>query len=212
MGRGGPRHGFAGAPVVVRDREERGVFLKLTEKDGLWKKIRNHVGTTVEHPVSPATRNIRSRLSDDGVKKAVSVCPYCAVGCSTLVYHRDGRIIDIEGNPDSPVNAGTLCPKGSATFGLHNSPYRWTKVRYRRPYSGEWEDLSLDEALDMIAARMKKDRDENWEEDDEGGKKLRRSQAVSSIGGATIDNEENYLITKLFHSMGFTRITNQARI
>jgi formate dehydrogenase major subunit len=193
-------------------REEQGVFLKLTEKDGLWKKIRNHVGTTVEHPVSPATRNIRSRISDEGVKKAVSVCPYCAVGCSTLVYHRDGRIIDIEGNPDSPVNAGTLCPKGSATFGLHNSPYRWTKVRYRRPYSGEWEDLSLEEALDMIAARMKEARDENWEEDDEGGKKLRRSQAVSSIGGATIDNEENYLITKLFHSMGFTRITNQARI
>ena len=203
----GPNHGS-----LSGIREERGVFLKLTEKDGLWKKIRNHVGTTVEHPVSPATRNIRSRISDEGVKKAVSVCPYCAVGCSTLVYHRDGRIIDIEGNPDSPVNAGTLCPKGSATFGLHNSPYRWTKVRYRRPYSGEWEDLSLEEALDMIAARMKEARDENWEEDDEGGKKLRRSQAVSSIGGATIDNEENYLITKLFHSMGFTRITNQARI
>ncbi len=208
MGRGGPQV----APAIARNREERGVFLKLTEKDGLWKKIRNHVGTTVEHPVSPATRDIRSRLSDDGVKKAVSVCPYCAVGCSTLVYHRDGRIIDIEGNPDSPVNAGTLCPKGSATFGFHNSPYRWTKVRYRRPYSGEWEDLSLDEALDMIAARLKETRDANWEEDDEGGKKLRRSQAVSSIGGATIDNEENYLITKLFHSMGFTRITNQARI
>jgi len=208
MGRGGPQV----APAIARNREERGVFLKLTEKDGLWKKIRNHVGTTVEHPVSPATRDIRSRLSDDGVKKAVSVCPYCAVGCSTLVYHRDGRIIDIEGNPDSPVNAGTLCPKGSATFGFHNSPYRWTKVRYRRPYSGEWEDLSLDEALDMIAARLKETRDANWEEDDEGGRKLRRSQAVSSIGGATIDNEENYLITKLFHSMGFTRITNQARI
>src|SRR5918998_4453943 len=79
---------------LSRIREERGVFLKLTEKDGLWKKIRNHVGTTVEHPVSPATRNIRSRISDEGVKKAVSVCPYCAVGCSTLVYHRDGRIID----------------------------------------------------------------------------------------------------------------------
>ena len=111
-------------------------------------KIRNHVGTTVEHPVSPATRDIRSRLSDEGVKKTVSVCPYCAVGCSTLVYHRDGRIIDIEGNPDSPINAGTLCPKGSATFGLHVSPYRWTKVRYRRPYSTEWEDLSLEEAFE----------------------------------------------------------------
>jgi formate dehydrogenase major subunit len=188
------------------------MLFKLTEKDGLWKKIRNHVGTTVEHPVSPATREIRSRISDEGVKRSVSVCPYCAVGCSTLVYHRDGRIIDIEGNPDSPINAGTLCPKGSATFGMHVSPYRWTKVRYRRPYSSEWEDLTLEEALDMIADRLKKTRDENWQDRDEDGKKLNRSKAVASIGGATIDNEENYLITKLFHTMGFTRITNQARI
>jgi formate dehydrogenase major subunit len=188
------------------------MLFKRTERDGLWKKIRNHVGTTVEHPVSPATRDIRSRLSDEGVKKTVSVCPYCAVGCSTLVYHRDGRIIDIEGNPDSPINAGTLCPKGSAGFGLHVSPYRWTKVRYRRPYSKEWEDLSLDEALSMIADRVKKTRDASWQEEDEKGKKTSRSTAVASIGGATIDNEENYLITKLFHSLGFVRITNQARI
>ena len=188
------------------------MLFKLTEKDGLWKKIRNHVGTTVKHPVSPATRDIRSRLSDEGVEKTVSVCPYCAVGCSTLVYHRDGRIVDIEGNPDSPINAGTLCPKGSATFGLHVSPYRWTKVRYRRPYSGEWEDLSLDRAMDMIADRLKKTREETWEDKDSGGNKLNRSMAVASIGGATIDNEENYLITKLFHSLGFVRITNQARI
>ena len=188
------------------------MLFKLTEKDGLWKKIRNHVGTTVEHPVSQATRAIRSRISDEGVEKTVSVCPYCAVGCSTLVYHRDGRILDIEGNPYSPINAGTLCPKGSATFGLHVSPYRWTKVRYRRPYSAEWEDLSLEEALDMIAERVKKTREETWEEKDAEGKRLNRSMAVSSIGGATIDNEENYLITKLFHSMGFLRITNQARI
>jgi formate dehydrogenase major subunit len=188
------------------------MLFKLTERDGLWKKLRKHVGTTVEHPVSPATRNIRSRISDQDVEKSVSVCPYCAVGCSTLVYHRDGRIIDIEGNPDSPINAGTLCPKGSAGFGLHVSPYRWTKVRYRRPYSAEWEDLSLEEALDMIADRVKKTRDENWQDEDERGKKVNRSTAVASIGGATIDNEENYLITKLFHSLGFVRITNQARI
>jgi formate dehydrogenase major subunit len=188
------------------------MHFKVTERDGFFKKIRDRVGTTVEHPVSQATRDIRSRLSDDGVKKSVSVCPYCAVGCSTLVYHRDGRIIDIEGNPDSPINAGTLCPKGSASFGLHVSPYRWTKVKYRRPYSAEWEDLSLEEALGMIAERVKKTRDENWHDEDERGKKLSHSTAVTSIGGATIDNEENYLITKLFHSLGFLRITNQARI
>ena len=92
------------------------MFLKVAEKDGLWAKIRSHVGTTVEHPVSPATRNIRARISDEGVKQSVSVCPYCAVGCSTLVFHRDARSMDIEGNPDSPIIAGTLCPKGSATF------------------------------------------------------------------------------------------------
>ena len=188
------------------------MFLKVGENDGLWAKIKNHVGTTVKHPVSPTTRNIRSRISDPEVKQSVSVCPYCAVGCSTLVYHRDGRILDIEGNPDSPINAGTLCPKGSATFGMVVSPRRKTKVRYRRPYSAEWEDLSLDEAMDMIADRVKKTRDENWQDKNEEGKKLSRSMAVASVGGATIDNEENYLITKLLHSMGFVRITNQARI
>src|SRR3712207_9113798 len=86
-------------------RKGWGVFLKVTEGEGLWAKIRNHVGVTVKHPISPVTREIRSRLSDEGVKKSVSVCPYCAVGCSTLVYHRDGRIIDIEGNPDSPIRS-----------------------------------------------------------------------------------------------------------
>jgi len=204
-GRGNPDNHILGVEGVS-------MLFKLTERDGLWKKIRNHVGTTVEHPVSPATRDIRSRIFDEGVQKTVSVCPYCAVGCSTLVYHREGRIVDIEGNPDSPINAGTLCPKGSAGFGLHVSPYRWTKVRYRKPYSAEWEDLTLEEALDMIAERVKKTRDENWEGKDAEGKKVNRSTAVASIGGATIDNEENYLITKLFHSLGFVRITNQARI
>jgi formate dehydrogenase major subunit len=184
----------------------------LGDAQGLWNKIKDHVGVKVEHPVSPASRNLRARINDPGVRKTVSVCPYCAVGCSQLVYHREGRIIDIEGNPDSPVNAGTLCPKGSATFGMMNSPYRWTKVKYRRPYSDQWEELSLDEALDMISQRVKKTRDENWEETDEEGKRLSRSMAVASIGGATIDNEENYLITKLFHSLGIVRITNQARI
>jgi formate dehydrogenase major subunit len=192
--------------------KERNMFLKLTDAEGLWSKVKNHVGVKVKHPVSPATRELRARISDPGVKKSVSVCPYCAVGCSTLVYHRDGRILDIEGNPDSPINAGTLCPKGSAIYGMVVSPHRWTKVKYRRPYSEDWEDLSLDEAMDMIADRVKKARDDSFQEVNEEGKKLNQSTAVASIGGATIDNEENYLITKLFHSMGFVRITNQARI
>jgi formate dehydrogenase major subunit len=188
------------------------MFLKLTDANELWSKIKNHVGMKVEHPLSSASRELRARINDPGVKKSVSVCPYCAVGCSTLVYHRDGRIIDVEGNPDSPINAGTLCPKGSAIYGMMVSPYRWTKVKYRRPYSDHWENLSLDEAMDMIADRLKKTRDENWEDENEEGKRLSRSMAVASIGGATIDNEENYLITKLFHTLGIVRITNQARI
>ena len=188
------------------------MFFRLTDADGLWSKIKNHVGVKVKHPVSPASRELRARINDPGVKKSVSVCPYCAVGCSTLVYSRDGRIIDIEGNPDSPINAGTLCPKGSAIYGMIVSPHRWTKVKYRRPYSDRWEDLSLDEAMDMIADRVKKTREETFEETNEDGRKLNRSLAACSIGGATIDNEENYLITKLLHTLGFTRITNQARI
>src|SRR5918994_281222 len=188
------------------------MLFRLTEKDGLWKKMRNHVGTKVEHPVSPATRGIRSRISDESVEKTISVCPYCAVGCSTLVYHREGRIIDIEGNPDSPINAGTLCPKGSATFGMHVSPYRWTKVRYRRPYSAEWEDLSLEEALDMIAERVKKTREETWEEKGAEGKKLNRSMALASIGGGPKKKKEKNPINKPFHFFGVVRNNNQTRI
>ncbi len=119
------------------------MFFEVPKTGDIWRKFRSHVGTTVKHSFSPATAKIKSRLSDDGVKKTESICPYCAVGCSTLVYYRGGRIIDIEGNPDSPINAGTLCPKGFATFGLHVSPHRWTKVKYRRPYSAEWEDLDI---------------------------------------------------------------------
>lgn len=178
----------------------------------LWKKLRSHVGTTVKYPISPASKELRARTSDPGVEKTVSVCPYCAVGCSQLVYHRDGRIIDIEGNPDSPINAGTLCPKGSATYGMLVSPHRVTKVKYRRPYSREWDEIPLETALKMIAERTKRERDASWDGSDESGRRLNRSLSVASIGGAAIDNEENYLITKLFHSMGFTRITNQARI
>src|ERR687896_1511865 len=170
------------------------MFLKVSDADELWTKIKNHVGVKVKHPISPATRELRARTGDPGVKKSVSVCPYCAVGCSTLVYSRDGRIIDIEGNPDSPINAGTLCPKGSATYGMVVSPHRWTKVKYRRPYSDQWEDLSLDEAMDMIADRVKRTREETFEEQSEDGKKLNRSLAVTSIGGGPRDKQEENLV------------------
>ena len=143
---------------------------------------------------------------------ARSVCPYCAVGCGQRVYVKDGRISQIEGDPDSPISRGRLCPKGSASKNLVTSPLRQTKVRYRRPYATEWEDLDLDVAMDMIADRVLAARDAGWQDADEHGRPLNRTLGISSLGGATLDNEENYLIKKLFTAMGAIQIENQARI
>ncbi|NJC68564.1 dehydrogenase [Planosporangium thailandense] len=143
---------------------------------------------------------------------ARSVCPYCAVGCGQRVYVKDGRVTQIEGDPDSPISRGRLCPKGSASKSLVTSPLRQTKVRYRRPYATEWEDLDLDTAMDMIADRVIAARAETWEDVDDEGRPLNRTLGVASLGGATLDNEENYLIKKLFTAMGAIQIENQARI
>ena len=143
---------------------------------------------------------------------ARSVCPYCAVGCGQRVFVKDGQVTQIEGDPDSPISRGRLCPKGSASKSLVTSPLRQTKVRYRRPYGTEWEDLELDVALDMIADRILAARDETWEDVDDQGRPLNRTLGISSLGGATLDNEENYLIKKLFTAMGALQIENQARI
>src|SRR5690349_1955637 len=143
---------------------------------------------------------------------ARSVCPYCAVGCGQRVYVSGGQVTQIEGDPDSPISRGRLCPKGSASKSLVTSPLRQTKVRYRRPYGTEWEDLDLDVALDMIADRILAARDETWEDVDDQGRPLNRTLGISSLGGATLDNEENYLIKKLFTALGAIQIENQARI
>jgi formate dehydrogenase major subunit len=143
---------------------------------------------------------------------ARSVCPYCAVGCGQRVYVKDGRVSQIEGDPDSPVSRGRLCPKGSASRSLVTSPLRQTRVRYRRPYSTEWEDLDLDTAMDMIADRVIAARAQTWEDVDDERRPLNRTLGISSLGGATLDNEENYLIKKLFTAMGAIQIENQARI
>jgi formate dehydrogenase major subunit len=145
-------------------------------------------------------------------RMAVSVCPYCAVGCSQQVFVRDEQVIQIEGNPDSPISRGRLCPKGSASKQLVTSPGRLTKVRYRRPYATEWEDLDLDQAMEMIADRVLAARETGWQETDEQGNTLRRTTGFASLGGATLDNEENYLIKKLFTALGAIQIENQARI
>jgi formate dehydrogenase major subunit len=141
-----------------------------------------------------------------------SVCPYCAVGCSQRVYVKDERVIQIEGNPDSPISRGRLCPKGSASKNLVTSSLRQTKVRYRRAYGTEWEDLDLGVAMEMIADRVVKARDDTWQDLDEHDRKVRRTLGIASLGGATLDNEENYLIKKLFTAMGAIQIENQARI
>ena len=145
-------------------------------------------------------------------KVVQSVCPYCAVGCGQRVFVKDGAIIQVEGDPDSPVSRGRLCPKGSATKQLVTSPTRPTKVLYRRPYGTEWEALDLDRAMDMIADRMIETRRETWQERDAEGHLLRRTLGVASLGGATLDNEENYLMKKLYTALGVVQVENQARI
>ena len=151
------------------------------------------------------------RIRDAKVFK--SVCPYCAVGCSLNVYVKDGKVIDIEGNPDSPINHGKLCPKGSATFQYTVNSSRLTQVLYRAPYSDHWEVKSLDWAMEQIAQRIKKTRDETFVERLPNGDEVNHTQGIATLGGATLDNEENYLIKKLFSGgLGVVSIENQARI
>jgi formate dehydrogenase major subunit len=147
-----------------------------------------------------------------GLKATESVCPYCAVGCGQVVYTRDGELVDIEGNPRSPINQGTLCPKGSASRQLVRQPGRLTKVRYRRPGGTEWEELELEQAMDMIAERLVAAREAGWQDTDRAGRRVDRTLGFAHLGGATLDNEENYLIKKLFTAMGAVQIENQARI
>jgi formate dehydrogenase major subunit len=141
-----------------------------------------------------------------------SVCPYCAVGCAQHVYVKDEKIINIEGDPRSPISQGCLCPKGAATFQLVTGSHRVSDVLYRRPYGAAWEKIPLEQAMDMVAERVKTTRDANWQSVDEQGELLNRTMAIAHLGGATLDNEENYLIKKLFSSLGIIQIENQARI
>jgi formate dehydrogenase major subunit len=159
---------------------------------------------------SPATRSAGARIA--GLQVTESVCPYCAVGCSQLVYTRKGELIDIEGNPRSPINQGTLCPKGSASRQLIQQPGRLTKVKYRRAGGTEWEELDLERAMDMIAERIVAARENGWQDVDRRGWRVDRTLGFAHLGGATLDNEENYLIKKLFTAMGAIQIENQARI
>lgn len=141
-----------------------------------------------------------------------SLCPYCAVGCGTIVHTLDGKIVNIEGNPDSPVSEGNLCPKGAATYQLAVNEHRWTTVKYRAPGATAWEDKPLDWAMDRIAELVKKTRDETFVEKDQDGKTIMHTLGIFSLGGATNDNEWNYTHSKLMRGLGIVAIENQARI
>ncbi len=161
--------------------------------------------------MSKRSADLIPRTADaDGVAR--SVCPYCAVGCGQLVFHKDGKVTQIEGDPDSPISRGRLCPKGSASKNLVTSPLRQKHVLYRPPHGTEWQRLDLDTAMEMIADRVVATRRATWEDRDDRGRPLHRTMGIASLGGATLDNEENYLIKKLFTALGALQIENQARI
>ena len=151
----------------------------------------------------------RTATADRVVK---SVCPYCAVGCGQQVFVKDERVVQIEGDPDSPISRGRLCPKGSASKQLVTGAAREQRVLYRRPHGTEWEPLDLDTAMEMVADRVLDARRRGWQDVDEEGRALRRTMSVASLDGATLDNEENYLLKKLFTALGTIQIDNQPRI
>jgi formate dehydrogenase major subunit len=178
------------------------VLRQLTGPDRLAR------GTAVESPNTRAW-TARTETADRVVQ---SICPYCAVGCGQRIYVKDERVVQIEGDPDSPISRGRLCPKGAASEQLVNSPARQTSVLYRRPYGTDWEELDLDAAMQMIADRVLETRARTWEERNQEGQRVRRTLGIAALGGATLDNEENYVIKKLFTALGAIQIENQARI
>ncbi len=178
------------------------VYRQLTGQDPLGR------GAAAESRLSMELTP-RTATSDRVVN---SICPYCAVGCAQKVYVQDERVVQIEGDPGSPISRGRLCPKGAASKQLVTGPQREERVLYRAPYATEWQELDLDRAMDMVAERVLDARAKGWQDTDEHGHRLRRTMGIASLGGATLDNEENYLIKKLFTALGAVQIENQARI
>src|SRR6204780_1776710 len=160
---------------------------------------------------SERTRTMAPRTSTAD-RVVQSVCPYCAVGCGQRIFVKDEKVVQIGGDPDSPISRGRLCPKGSASEQLVNSPGRQTQVLYRAPYAREWQRLDRDKAIGMVADRFIESRRRGWQQRDAKGRLLRRTMGIAALGGATLDNEENYLIKKLFTAAGAVQIENQARI
>jgi formate dehydrogenase major subunit len=191
------------------------VLVGLTSRLGDWSLLRQVAGKDRLGRGSAAQSRRSAELTPRTVQAdrvVDSVCPFCAVGCAQKVFVKDEKIVQIEGNPASPVSRGRLCPKGSASLQLVSSPTRVTTIRYRRPHGTEWEDLDRDTAMDMIADRVIATRKQFWQWDDDQGRRTRRTLGIASLGGATLDNEENYLMKKLYTAMGAIQIENQARI
>ena len=182
-----------------------------------WQRLRRipGLGRAADWGMGPRAASAKTRRTGSaiaGLKATESICPYCAVGCAQVVYTRGGSVIDIEGHPRSPVNQGTLCPKGSASRQLVQQPGRLLRVKYRRPFGTEWEELDLETAMDMIAERVIAARENGWQDTDDEGHRVDRTLGFAHLGGATLDNEENYVIKKLWTAMGAIQIENQARI
>ncbi|MGB8265316.1 MAG: hypothetical protein WCE44_03220 [Candidatus Velthaea sp.] len=192
--------------AIKRSFDLTALLVQAAEKMRLGERI-----GAVPNVESKRTRALRGRI--ERAKPVVSVCPYCAVGCSLLAYVSDeGKLLDVEGNPESPISAGHLCPKGSAVFGLTVNTARWTTVKYRAPYATQWEDKPLDWALDRIAEKFQATREATFVRTLPNGKRINQARGIASLGGATFGVEENYLLTKLFRSAGIVSIENQARI
>ena len=180
----------------------------------LAEQLRTGTDGTGAEAMSETTRSLEPRNTGAGIAR--SVCPYCAVGCGQLIFHRDGRVVSVEGDPESPISEGHLCPKGAATQELLTHPARATTVRYRAPYASAWTDLDLETAMEMVAERVWRSRDRHFEASRHGAEgelPLMQCASIAHLGGATLSNEENYLIKKLFTGgLGMVAISNQARI
>jgi formate dehydrogenase major subunit len=187
------------------------MWTRLLSRWPLLQQIKSGSDGTGVESMSEQTRNLQTKHHDAQVTR--SICPYCAVGCGQLAFHKEGKLISIEGDPESPISRGRLCPKGADTFELHTHPARLKKIKYRRPFSTQWEDLELETAMDMIADRLWETRNRTFKEKSDSGETLMQTTSVAHLGGATLDNEENYLIRKLFTAgLGMVCVSNQARI
>ena len=202
-------------PFTLGTAPEEAVQMALSKLLGSWPLLRQlregdplGLGKAVQ---SPRSKALVPRI-DRAEHVVQSICPYCAVGCGQLVYVEGGEITHIEGDPASPISRGRLCPKGQASKSYSHSPLREYTVKYRRPYGTEWEELSLEDAMEMISDRIIRTRAESWQWETENGAPANRTMAIGNLGGATLDNEENYLIKKLCVALGIVQVENQARI